>query len=399
MKIQILYFEGCPNHPPSVELVGEVVKALDVDVTIEEVEVKGQEDAQEHQFLGSPTILIDGIDIEPSARSRTNFGFSCRTYDGEGLPSRDMVVAAVKGQDYTPSGGEAATSVENRCGGEQKSKDESGLLVEKTGPGRWIIGGSVIAAVVASACCWLPLLLISSGVSAGGIGMIFEQTRPIFLSVAAVLLAAGFYFTYIRKEKCDPGSACATPSPRLKRINRMIFWVATVGVVAFALFPSYVGVFQPAGAVPVAVENTTASALLTLKVDGMSCEGCAVNLHNELLKVAGVLNAEVKYEEGKAFVSVNSTSPPSTESLIAAVEKAGYKGSLTKVEFTGDGENWTQDQSSVSSKVSSEAQVVAARSAEEEIAKMKGLKSVDELKTQFNADAEKRRLLLLLSPT
>ena len=43
--------------------------------------------------------------------------------------------------------------------------------------------------------------------------------------------------------------------------------------------------------------------------------------------------------------------------------------------------------------------LATAHSAEENEAKMKNLNSVDELKNQFNADAGKRRLLLLLSPT
>ncbi len=328
MKIQILYFEGCPNHRPAVDLAGEVVAALDVNATIEEVEIKGPEDAMQLRFLGSPTILVDGVDVEPAARSREDFGFSCRTYNGGGLPSRDMVVAAVKGEDYTPGGGAGVSAVEDCCAEAKGPKNKSGLLRETTGSGRWTMGGSVIAAVVASACCWLPLGLIAFGVSAGGIGAIFEEARPIFLGVAAVLLSAGFYFAYLRKEKCEPDSACATPDPKLKRVNRIMFWVAAAGVIASAAFPSYVGIFQPPPTAAASDLATTASTMLTLKVEGMSCEGCSVTVHNELAKVAGVLKAEVKYEEGKAFVTVNSSSPPSSTSLIAAVEKAGYKGSL-----------------------------------------------------------------------
>ena len=103
MKIQILYFQGCPNHRPAVDLAGEVVAALEVNATIEEVEVKGPEDAAQLRFLGSPTILVDGVDVEPAARSRTDFGFSCRTYNGGGLPSRDMVVASMEKAGYKGS--------------------------------------------------------------------------------------------------------------------------------------------------------------------------------------------------------------------------------------------------------------------------------------------------------
>lgn len=104
MKIQILYFEGCPNHPPAVELVREVVSTLHVEATIEEVEVKSPEDSERLHFLGSPSILVDGLDIEPNARIRKDFGDSCRTYNGEGLPPRDMLISALKGDGYISPG-------------------------------------------------------------------------------------------------------------------------------------------------------------------------------------------------------------------------------------------------------------------------------------------------------
>jgi len=72
--------------------------------------------------------------------------------------------------------------------------------------------------------------------------------------------------------------------------------------------------------------TTTASSILALRVDGMTCEGCSVTVSNELVKIGGVLNVEVQFEQGRALVTFDATSPPSTKSLISAVEKAGYKG-------------------------------------------------------------------------
>ena len=47
-------------------------------------------------FLGSPTVRIDGLDIEPSARQRTAFGMMCRTYEGGGgVPSEDLIRNAI----------------------------------------------------------------------------------------------------------------------------------------------------------------------------------------------------------------------------------------------------------------------------------------------------------------
>ena len=61
------------------------------------------------------------------------------------------------------------------------------------------VGGSVLAALIASACCWLPLLLVTFGVSAAGVSAQFESVRPYFLALTAVLLGAGFYFSYFRR--------------------------------------------------------------------------------------------------------------------------------------------------------------------------------------------------------
>jgi hypothetical protein len=79
MTIQILYFEGCPNHLPTVARVKEVVARLGREVQIEEVEVTSPEDAASKRFLGSPTVLVNGVDIDPRARQRTAYG---RKHDG-----------------------------------------------------------------------------------------------------------------------------------------------------------------------------------------------------------------------------------------------------------------------------------------------------------------------------
>jgi hypothetical protein len=51
--------------------------------------------ARELRFLGSPTVRINGMDIEPSARSRNYYGMMCRTYDGGGVPPEDLIRMAV----------------------------------------------------------------------------------------------------------------------------------------------------------------------------------------------------------------------------------------------------------------------------------------------------------------
>ncbi|MGE0827677.1 MAG: thioredoxin family protein [Candidatus Binatia bacterium] len=92
MNIQVLYFEGCPNHAPTVALVREVVADLDLNAHVEEVQVTTQTEAERLRFLGSPTVQVNGVDIEPSAREQTNYALSCRMYNGSGIPPRELLV-------------------------------------------------------------------------------------------------------------------------------------------------------------------------------------------------------------------------------------------------------------------------------------------------------------------
>ena len=116
-RIDVLYFEGCPNHKSAMALVLDVVRGLGLDVEVKEIEVRGPEDAGRLHFLGSPTIQIDGVDVEPAARNRTDFGFACRTYDGEGLPRSEVLVAALEDEDSTPGigPGDACDNVHDCC--------------------------------------------------------------------------------------------------------------------------------------------------------------------------------------------------------------------------------------------------------------------------------------------
>lgn len=95
MKIEVLYFEGCPNHRPTVERVHEVVAMLGIEASVREIDVGPQDDPTVLKFLGSPTVLIDGRDIDPSKRDAVAYGLSCRTYAGAGVPSKRMIEDAI----------------------------------------------------------------------------------------------------------------------------------------------------------------------------------------------------------------------------------------------------------------------------------------------------------------
>lgn len=100
MRIEVLYFEGCPNHVLAVEMVRDTLNSLGRRDEIHQVEVRTQADAEAIGFVGSPSIRIDGSDVEPWARTAKTFGLSCRTYfDGlyhAGVPSPELLCRAIK---------------------------------------------------------------------------------------------------------------------------------------------------------------------------------------------------------------------------------------------------------------------------------------------------------------
>jgi hypothetical protein len=64
------------NTPPTVELVQNVARDLNISIEMETVIVGTEEQARELRFLGSPTVQIEGSDIEPSARDSVAFGLT-----------------------------------------------------------------------------------------------------------------------------------------------------------------------------------------------------------------------------------------------------------------------------------------------------------------------------------
>ena len=87
----------------------------------------------------------------------------------------------------------------------------------------------VLGAFLASACCIVPLALVSLGVSGSWIGTLtaLEPYKPLTSGVAIVFIGLGFWHVYFRaKPECVDGSYCARPQS--SRITRTALWGACV---------------------------------------------------------------------------------------------------------------------------------------------------------------------------
>jgi hypothetical protein len=84
VRIRVLYFEGCPNQVETLELVRRVALEQGITAAVEAIEVRSPEEATRLRFLGSPSVQIDGVDVDPAARQRSEFAMVCRLYGASG---------------------------------------------------------------------------------------------------------------------------------------------------------------------------------------------------------------------------------------------------------------------------------------------------------------------------
>jgi len=94
MRIEVLYTPGCPNYLPAVERIEKVLVSESLRAEIRSVAVSSDAEAMELMFPGSPTIRVDGEDVEPDQTITP--GLKCRLYANlSGVPSEEILRRAL----------------------------------------------------------------------------------------------------------------------------------------------------------------------------------------------------------------------------------------------------------------------------------------------------------------
>lgn len=100
-RVELLWFPDCPNHLAARALLREVLAELAPETPIVEIDASDPEVAQRHRFPGSPTIRVDGRDVDPAFVDPGDYTPRCRLYPTpEGLrriPERAWIEAALRG--------------------------------------------------------------------------------------------------------------------------------------------------------------------------------------------------------------------------------------------------------------------------------------------------------------
>jgi hypothetical protein len=100
VTIEVLYFDGCPNHEALMLRLRDIAARTGSSTTIAMRRIDDDAEAQRERFLGSPTLRIGGHDVEPNADERTDFGMKCRLYRTasglSGQPEEEWLQAALR---------------------------------------------------------------------------------------------------------------------------------------------------------------------------------------------------------------------------------------------------------------------------------------------------------------
>lgn len=312
------------------------------------------EEIDEQIRLTGKTSVLDDI------KTRMKEACWCETKNPQGSCCLASVTRYVKAALEKDSGGVAALSVgshEDDCcvtGRAENSAPLSSHLSFSASPSvrkaeQVAMFGSMVSGVLASACCWLPLLLLAAGISGVAVGAALERYRPILLAVTFALLGAAFYLTYRPRfrsagERAPAGegesegaitSECCSPTARtkytLQKMNRVMLWIVAAITLAFALFPNYVGLFFNDGRRGLMLTARGDSDAVFIAIEGMTCKACATVLEKELAAFPGIASAEVSYEKRLAVLHFGRRSSPRIDEVLGRIKNAGYDGAVMRL--------------------------------------------------------------------
>ncbi len=202
-------------------------------------------------------------------------------------------------------------------------KDRAQKSIKNSGS---LLGAGAITSILASLCCITPVLALISG--AAGVASVFswlEPLRPYLIGIT--ILALGFAWYQKLKPKSANEIQCECDEEVNKPfIQRKTFLgIVTVFAALMLTFPNYAHIFFPSNEPrEVLVVNSSDLQMASFAIKGMTCNGCASHVENEVNKLPGIIAVKASYENSSATVEFDQ-SKVSLSEIEDAINKTGYK--------------------------------------------------------------------------
>lgn len=186
----------------------------------------------------------------------------------------------------------------------------------------------VLAAIGASLCCITPVLALLAGAS--GIASTFswlEPLRPWLIGLTVLVL--GFVWYQKLKKRSGDETACAcedeTTQKKASFLQSKKFLVLiTLFAILMTAFPYYSHVFYPSGKKEIVVVESDNLISEEFSIKGMTCQGCAAHVENQVNKLSGIVDVQASYDSANARVRYDRSKISSNE-IAAAINSTGYK--------------------------------------------------------------------------
>lgn len=189
-----------------------------------------------------------------------------------------------------------------------------------------LVGAGVLSAVAASLCCITPVLALISGAS--GVASTFswmEPARPYLIGITVLVLGFAWY------QKLKPRTAeeiqcdCEEDEKKPFMQTKTFLGIVTVFAALMLAFPNYTHIFYPSNDnKEVVIVNASDIQTVTFDVKGMTCNGCASHVENDVNKLPGIVKVDAIYEEAIAKVEFDQTKV-SIAQIEEAINGTGYK--------------------------------------------------------------------------
>lgn len=99
-RVEFLWFDGCPGHEPARALLDDVIAAVAPGTPVESINISEPAVAAAYRFPGSPTIRVDGRDVDPYFDDTGDYSPRCRLFRTpsglRGVPPREWIEAALR---------------------------------------------------------------------------------------------------------------------------------------------------------------------------------------------------------------------------------------------------------------------------------------------------------------